>query len=434
MKSAALAALAAAIVGTATMAAGCFPAPEACKGCQAAGAGGGTTIGGAGMPDGTGGGVVASGGTLGAGGGPVIGTGGTSAAANGGGAGGTGGAAAAGSGGLPVASGGASVPGTGGRGGAGGGVGASGGSDVGAAPGTGGMIAAAGGMIAAPGGMVASNGGMVATGGRGGAGGAAASTGGMIGSGGSAGVGGSGTAGAAGGGDLDLVLLYKFDESSGTTAADSSGFAGGPRNGTLTVAGAGTATFSTTKMVGTHSVAFGGTTSSTVGGYVTTPSLQTLAPTAVTIAAWVFINAEQNWQRVFDFGTSTSSYMFLTTHSNDGGLADTVRFAITTTGMGAAAEQRINNAALLSLNAWHHIAVVLPAGTTYRGTLYIDGVAAGTNAAMTLHPTDLGATTGNYIGKSQFPSDAYFSGQIDDFRVYKRALTAAEITTVFGLR
>ena len=45
---------------------------------------------------------------------------------------------------------------------------------------------------------------------------------------------------------------------------------------------------------------------------------------------------------------------------------------------------------------------------------------------MTLTPSSLGATTLNYVGKSQY-SDPYLVGRIDDFRIYARALTATEV-------
>jgi hypothetical protein len=41
-------------------------------------------------------------------------------------------------------------------------------------------------------------------------------------------------------------------------------------------------------------------------------------------------------------------------------------------------------------------------------------------------PSDLGFTSCNYIGKSQW-NDPYFDGLIDDFRIYNRALSASEI-------
>ena len=68
------------------------------------------------------------------------------------------------------------------------------------------------------------------------------------------------------------------------------------------------------------------------------------------------------------------------------------------------------------------------------GTLYINGAVVGTNAALTLRPTDLGATTNNWIGRSQFTADPYFNGQIDELRIYASALTAGQITTIYNAR
>jgi len=92
----------------------------------------------------------------------------------------------------------------------------------------------------------------------------------------------------------------------------------------------------------------------------------------------------------------------------------------------------ISSAARLSTGAWHHLAVVLGAGTTYTGTLYVDGVAAATNNAMTLRPSSLGNTVNNWIGRSAFTADSYFAGLIDDFRVYKRALSASDIAALYA--
>jgi hypothetical protein len=121
--------------------------------------------------------------------------------------------------------------------------------------------------------------------------------------------------------------------------------------------------------------------------------------------------------------------MFLTMHQGTSTPAS-LRFSITT--MGNTMEQQINmtTPAVPTLNAWHHVAVTLAAGATYTGTLYVDHAVAGTNTAMTLHPTDLGVTEQNFIGKSQFASDAYLGAMVDDFRVYRRALTTAEIAAL----
>jgi hypothetical protein len=229
--------------------------------------------------------------------------------------------------------------------------------------------------------------------------------------------------------DTALVAWYQLDEASGTTAADSSGHA---RNATLSAVGGGAAAFSTTHKVGTGSVNLTSSGAQGVGGLVTVPaSLNTMgATTAITIACWVNVRTNRAWERIFDFGNSmTTGYMFLTPQQA-ATTPNSVRFAISTAGN--AAEQIIDmtTPATLSTNVWHHIAVTLGTGTTYTGTLYIDKVVAGTNPAMTVRPSNLGNTPNNWIGRSQFAVDPFFDGFIDDFRIYSRALSAAEIAAL----
>jgi hypothetical protein len=59
--------------------------------------------------------------------------------------------------------------------------------------------------------------------------------------------------------------------------------------------------------------------------------------------------------------------------------------------------------------------------------LYINGVLVSSNPGLTIKPSNLGSTTANYLGKSQFVNDPYFKGSIDEFRIINRALSAAEI-------
>ena len=321
--------------------------------------------------------------------------------------------------------------GRGGAGGVGGTAGTGTGGSVGGAVGRGGT-GGVGGSVGGRGG----EGGSGAAGARGGAGGVggAAGRGGTSGAGGGGGTaggaggrgGGGATGGTGGGADPDLVLWYKFDEGSGTVALDSSTFAGAPRNGTLLTAGTGGAvSFSAMHQVGTHAVSLTAN-GVTGGGYVAVPSLSGLAPGAMTISIWVLVSSNQRWQRILDIGNSTTDNIVITTQSN----TDAVRFGIRT----ATTLQEINSALILPLATWHHIVVVLPAGAPYTGELYIDSVLVAANPAMTLHTSDLGATVNNFLGKSQFATDPYFSGLIDDFRVYRRALTREQIGALYNAR
>ena len=119
--------------------------------------------------------------------------------------------------------------------------------------------------------------------------------------------------------------------------------------------------------------------------------------------------------------------MFLTAANTVSG---NLRFAISAAGNVVGKEQVIDGNAPLPTGRWTHVAVVLgPDG----GTLYVDGAKVVSNAAVTLRPADLGITTNNYIGRSEFSQDAYFDGAIDDFRVYGRALSADEVKALSDL-
>jgi hypothetical protein len=48
-----------------------------------------------------------------------------------------------------------------------------------------------------------------------------------------------------------------------------------------------------------------------------------------------------------------------------------------------------------------------------------------------LYPANV-ARFNNYIGRSNWSSDPYFTGNIDDFRVYKRVLTPTEVSTLYS--
>lgn len=144
-------------------------------------------------------------------------------------------------------------------------------------------------------------------------------------------------------------------------------------------------------------------------------SLPNAVANASTFAAWVKWNGGGDWQRIFDFGSNTTKYLFLTPRAFDGGM----RFAIRNGG----AEQQINAPSALQTNSWVHVAVTLDG---QRGVLYQNGLPIATNAALTIRPWQLLART-NYIGESQFSADPLFSGLIDSFRIFGRALSAAEI-------
>jgi hypothetical protein len=205
-----------------------------------------------------------------------------------------------------------------------------------------------------------------------------------------------------------LAHRYSFSETSGTTVADSIG--GSAWNGTLPNSG----TFSSGQL----------TLASASQQYVGLPAAIVGTLSNFTIEAWLKLNSTANWNRIFDFGNTTTTYMFLTPQN---GSTSRVRYAITTSGAGG--EQQITGTSALSAGVWNHVAVTL-SGTN--GILYLNGVPVGTNNNMTLKPSSLGNTANNYIGKSQY-ADPYLNGLIDEFRIYTVPLCASEIAATEAL-
>jgi glucose/arabinose dehydrogenase len=199
-----------------------------------------------------------------------------------------------------------------------------------------------------------------------------------------------------------LVGAWGFDEATGSTVSDRSGKG---NNGTITGA-----TRTTTGKFG-GALSFTGT-----GKWVTVPDSTSLhLTTGVTIEGWMnpTANGAGSWRAMAvketAGGLSWALYPF-----GDGGFPSAHMF--TTSELWARGTTKP------ALNAWTHVAATYD-GTTIR--LYINGVQAATKAQ-----------TGSLIASTQplrFGGDApwgeWFQGSLDEFRVYNRALSAAEIQT-----
>lgn len=200
-----------------------------------------------------------------------------------------------------------------------------------------------------------------------------------------------------------------LDDESGTTALDSSG---NGLHGTLE------------NMAGdewTTGILDGALEFDGFNDYVDLPIGTVIeSATDCTITAWVNWSGSGNiWQRVFDFGSSTTEYMYLLTEDSDGNM----RYAITDGGYYS--EDRITVSGPMPAG-WHHFAVTIDdANETH--TLYMDGDVIGQNTDARTNPSDLGETTNNWLGRGQYSDDNTFDGMLDDVRFYSRALSAEEI-------
>ncbi|MEV0404112.1 beta-L-arabinofuranosidase domain-containing protein [Actinoallomurus sp. NPDC050550] len=201
-----------------------------------------------------------------------------------------------------------------------------------------------------------------------------------------------------------LIARYSFGEGSGTTAADAT-----RTWPAATLAGGATWT-------GDGAVALDGK-----DGHVALPPGLISGLDALTIAAWVRPEELANSARVFDLGFHKMTYLFLAVRTGTG----KARFAMKIAGMDG--EDFIDAAGPIPAGTWSHVAVTIADG---KGVLYVDGAESGRNDALVMSPLLLGATTQNYLGRSQNPTHPYLHGQVDDFRVYNHALTAADVAAL----
>lgn len=206
--------------------------------------------------------------------------------------------------------------------------------------------------------------------------------------------------------DAGQYGYWKFDDAGGTRARDF----WGANHGTLAAAAKRDTGYAAAalKMDGAATA------------YATLPAAVVSTLNDFSITLWVKMDAIANWMRIFDFGNGTNNYIFLTPQAGVTSGKSIVRYAIKNGG----GEQQVNFNYTFPLNTWTHFAIT-QSGNTCR--MYINGALVATNTGVSIKPAALGSTIQNYLGKSQFPADPILKGRIDEFRIYNRALSAAEI-------
>ena len=156
--------------------------------------------------------------------------------------------------------------------------------------------------------------------------------------------------------------------------------------------------------------------------YISIPSFST-ANTGLTFAFWFKSNNNKEWARIFDFGNvvnAGSDDIFVSINSGNLGFSvfnNSNNYYQKTTVI-----PNINN------NTWNHVVWTLtnPNGWNIylNGALYVtfnDG----------FYPKPVYRNL-NYIGKSNWSSDPYFSGNIADFRLYNCILSFENITSMYN--
>ena len=145
----------------------------------------------------------------------------------------------------------------------------------------------------------------------------------------------------------------------------------------------------------------------------------------LTIACWFRSANNGQWARVFDFGNGKESDNIL----------------VSTTGSSAGITFQVYQGkysteytlpGFYNDNIWRHVGWVLTLEISGYSTwtIYINGMAVQQLQSMR-YPNAI-SRSNNYLGKSNWDGDPYFSGAISDFRLYNRVLSATEFAVLYA--
>ncbi|MFN0135515.1 MAG: LamG-like jellyroll fold domain-containing protein, partial [Phycisphaerae bacterium] len=159
-----------------------------------------------------------------------------------------------------------------------------------------------------------------------------------------------------------------------------------------------------------------------VDDHVDVPDGAYFTGTAFTVEAWVRPDVHASSQRVIDFGNGPASNNIILAASTqtNGRPSATIyvggnAFTLTAPGINA-----------IPLKQWSHLAMTYNGGANGTLRLYVNGTQVGSRSASA--PVNV-ARTSCFIGRSNFASDAFFDGLIDDVRIWSVARSASDIST-----
>lgn len=206
-----------------------------------------------------------------------------------------------------------------------------------------------------------------------------------------------------------LVVSYPLDETSGAVAHDDSGngrdaaYVGGP------------------SLTGANGVRLDG-----ADDYVSVPNNILAGLSSITVSTDVLVRPEQSGNYfIWGLGNTTdwygNGYLFATGNPARTGIASG----------NWSTEQETRGSANLDRGVWKTLTYTLDAGSK-TSRLYLDGVQVAENTNTTTTPGSIGGgtTTANYLGRSNYTGDKRLAGSLRDFRLYDRALSADEVTTL----
>ena len=144
------------------------------------------------------------------------------------------------------------------------------------------------------------------------------------------------------------------------------------------------------------------------------------------ICFWYKCNSNIQNARICDFGNGAADQNIFVAF-----IYNTIAFGSVDTVGGSNGNISLMTYGTSCDGVWRHIAIVCTFSTMLNSTytIYINGTVTLTFAARACSNS---TRTLNYLGRSNWITDPYYTGMIDDFRLYNTTLTSAEINTIYA--
>lgn len=207
--------------------------------------------------------------------------------------------------------------------------------------------------------------------------------------------------------DSGLRVWLKLNETSGTTAADSSG---NSANGTL-VNGA----------TWTTGQSGNGVNLDGSNDHVSLPAGLANFTGGLTITLWVRVDTVGDYARFVDLGVGQSNQNIWFGRV---GTTNNLGFKVYN---GTAGGTQVTATGAIATGSWQHFAVTQT--STGAVVIYKNGAQIATGS--TTVPVNV-TRASNYLGRSNWSANAYLDGVLDDVRIYNRTLSATEVSLVYN--
>lgn len=179
----------------------------------------------------------------------------------------------------------------------------------------------------------------------------------------------------------------------------------------------GASTSTSSKVHGTSAL----TVNKDLQQYVQLPPI-TVTSNGCTFACWFRSDGNSDYARIFDVGNGSSAYNIILNITTSKLVLTVSDIVGTGTYSTTVVSTSVND------NVWRHVAITFNVDGTH--FVYLNGAVVFTGSTLVYPP--VGTRSSNYLCRSNWSTDPYFSGGVDDFRYYTRSLTASEVTSLLG--